>query len=147
MAGKGTEVGSKLEELKKIIDLVEDKKHIGVCLDTCHLSDAGYDIVNFDKFLDLFDELIGIDKIKCVHINDSKNEVGSHKDRHENIGYGKIGFDTLINIIYNNRLKNIPKILETPYVDKKYPPYKYEIEMIKNKKFDEKLLEKAKEQV
>ncbi len=147
MAGKGTEVGSKLEELKKIIDLVEDKKHIGVCLDTCHLSDAGYDIVNFDKFLDLFDELIGIDKIKCVHINDSKNEVGSHKDRHENIGYGKIGFDTLINIIYNNRLKNIPKILETPYVDKKYPPYKYEIEMIKNKKFDEKLLEKTKEQV
>lgn len=147
MAGKGTEVGSKLEEIKKIIDLVEDKKHIGVCLDTCHLSDAGYDIVNFDKFLDLFDELIGIDKIKCVHINDSKNEVGSHKDRHENIGYGKIGFDTLINIIYNNRLKNIPKILETPYVDKKYPPYKYEIEMIKNKKFDEKLLEKAKEQV
>ena len=147
MAGKGTEVGSKLEELKKIIDLVEDKKHIGVCLDTCHLSDAGYDIVNFDKFLDLFDKLIGIDKIKCVHINDSKNEVGSHKDRHENIGYGKIGFDTLINIIYNNRLKNIPKILETPYVDKKYPPYKYEIEMIKNKKFDEKLLEKAKEQV
>lgn len=147
MAGKGTEVGSKLEELKKIIDLVEDKKHIGVCLDTCHLSDAGYDIVNFDKFLDLFDELIGIDKIKCVHINDSKNEVGSHKDRHENIGYGKIGFDTLINIIYNNRLKNIPKILETPYVDKKYPPYKYEIEMIKNKIFDEKLLEKAKEQV
>ena len=147
MAGKGTEVGSKLEELKKIIDLVEDKKHIGVCLDTCHLSDAGYDIVNFDKFLDLFDELIGIDKIKCVHINDSKNEVGSHKDRHENIGYGKIGFDTLINIIYNNRLKNVPKILETPYVDKKYAPYKYEIEMIKNKKFDEKLLEKAKEQV
>lgn len=147
MAGKGTEVGSKLEEIKKIIDLVEDKKHIGVCLDTCHLSDAGYDIVNFDKFLDLFDELIGIDKIKCVHINDSKNEVGSHKDRHENIGYGKIGFDTLINIIYNNRLKNIPKILETPYVDKKYPPYKYEIEMIKNKKFDEKLLEKIKEQV
>ena len=127
--------------------MVEDKKHIGVCLDTCHLSDAGYDIVNFDKFLDLFDELIGIDKIKCVHINDSKNEVGSHKDRHENIGYGKIGFDTLINIIYNNRLKNIPKILETPYVDKKYPPYKYEIEMIKNKKFDEKLLEKIKEQV
>ena len=147
MAGKGTEVGSKLEELKKIIDLIEDKKHIGVCLDTCHLSDAGYDIVNFDKFLDLFDELIGIDKIKCVHINDSKNEVGSHKDRHENIGYGKIGFDTLINIIYNNRLKNVPKILETPYIDKKYAPYKYEIEMIKNKKFDEKLLEKAKEQV
>lgn len=147
MAGKGTEVGSKLEELKKIIDLVEDKKHIGVCLDTCHLSDAGYDIENFDKFLDLFDELIGIDKIKCVHINDSKNEVGSHKDRHENIGYGEIGFDTLINIIYNNKLKNVPKILETPYVDKKYPPYKYEIEMIKNKKFDEKLLEKAKEQV
>lgn len=146
MAGKGTEVGSKLEEIKKIIDLVEDKNHIGVCLDTCHLSDAGYDIENFNKFLDLFDELIGVDKIKCVHVNDSKNEVGSHKDRHENIGYGKIGFDTLINIIYNDRLENIPKILETPYVDKKYPPYKYEIEMIKNKKFDENLLEKIKKQ-
>lgn len=146
MAGKGSEVGSRLEEIFQIINLVEDKKHIGVCLDTCHLSDAGYDIKDFDKFLDEFDALIGIDKIKCVHINDSKNERGSHKDRHENIGFGYIGFDTLINVIYNERLIDVPKILETPYVDREYAPYKYEIEMIKNKKFDDKLLEKIRAQ-
>ena len=81
-------------------------------------------------------------KIGCIHINDSKNDINSHKDRHENIGFGTIGFDNLISIIYNDRIKDIPKILETPYVDKKYPPYKYEIEMIRNKKFDNKLLEK-----
>lgn len=146
MAGKGSEVGSKLEEIKAIIDGVEDKEHIGVCLDTCHLSDGGYDIENFDEFLDNFDKLIGINKIGCVHVNDSKNEKGSHKDRHENFGFGNVGFNTLLNVIYNERLENVPKILETPYVDKDYPPYKYEIEMIKNKKFDEDLLEKIKGQ-
>lgn len=147
MAGKGSEVGSKLEELKKIIDLVNDKEHIGVCLDTCHLSDAGYDLSDFDKFLDEFDKIIGIEKIGCIHVNDSKNELGSHKDRHENIGFGKIGFDTLLGVIYNKRLENIPKILETPYVDKEFAPYKYEIEMIKNKTFDDDLIDKIKKQV
>ena len=146
MAGKGTEVGSKLEEIKEIIDKVNDKEHIGVCIDTCHLSDAGYDISDFDQFLDLFDKIIGIEKIGCVHINDSKNENGAHKDRHENFGYGHIGFDTLINIIYNERLENVPKILETPYVDREYAPYKYEIEMIKNKIFDDKLIDKIRNQ-
>ena len=97
--GKGTEVGSKLEEIKEIIDKIEDKDHIGVCLDTCHLSDGGYDIENFDAFLDEFDNLIGINKIGCVHVNDSKNELGAHKDRHENIGIGTIGFNNLIKII------------------------------------------------
>ncbi len=144
MAGKGSEVGSKLEEIASIIELVEDKEHLGVCLDTCHLSDAGYDIVNFDSFLETFDKLIGLDKIKCIHINDSKNEVGAHKDRHENIGFGHIGFETLINIIYNEKLENVPKILETPYVDRLYPPYKYEIAMIKNKIFDKELLTKIR---
>ena len=144
MAGKGSEVGSKLEEIKRIIDLVNDKKHIGVCIDTCHLSDAGYDISNFDEFLDEFDKIIGIEKIGCVHVNDSKNERGAHKDRHENIGFGKIGFETLLKIIYNERLENVPKILETPYVDKEYPPYKYEIEMIRNKEFDSNLIDKIK---
>ena len=147
MAGKGTEVGSKLEEIKEIIDKIEDKDHIGVCLDTCHLSDGGYDIENFDAFLDEFDNLIGINKIGCVHVNDSKNIKGAHKDRHENFGFGNIGYETLINIIYNERLENVPKILETPYVDKDYPPYKYEIEMIRNKQFDENLLEKIKGQM
>ena len=146
MAGKGTEVGSKLEEIKEIIDKVNDKEHIGVCIDTCHLSDAGYDISDFAQFLDLFDKIIGIEKIGCVHINDSKNENGVHKDRHENFGYGHIGFDTLINIIYNERLENVPKILETPYVDREYAPYKYEIEMIKNKIFDDKLIDKIRNQ-
>ena len=146
MAGKGTEVGSKLEEIKAIIDLVDRKDLIGVCLDTCHLSDAGYDIVNFDEFLNLFDNIIGIDKIYCVHVNDSKNDVGAHKDRHENFGFGHIGYDTLINIIYNSRLENVPKILETPYVDREFAPYKYEIEMIRNKAFDSDLIDKIKKQ-
>ena len=147
MAGKGTEVGSSLEEIKRIVDLVDDKEHIGVCLDTCHLNDAGYDMSKFDGFLDQFDSLIGLDKIGCVHVNDSKNVLGAHKDRHENIGFGTIGFDNLISIIYNNRLENIPKILETPYVDREFAPYKYEIEMIRNKKFDSELIEKIREQV
>ena len=116
MAGKGSEVGKNFAELKEIIDNVKFKDKIGVCMDTCHISDAGYDVSNFDSVLDEFDSIIGLDKIKCIHINDSKNEKGSHKDRHENIGYGYIGFDKLINIIYNKRLENIPKILETPYV-------------------------------
>ena len=147
MAGKGTEVGKNLEELKRIIDLVDDKEHIGVCIDTCHLNDAGYDMSKIDEFLDMFDEVIGIEKIGCVHVNDSKNPRGAHKDRHENLGFGTLGFDSLIKIIYNERLENVPKILETPYVDRTYAPYKYEIEMIRSKKFDENLLDKIREQV
>lgn len=147
MAGKGTETCFKLEHIKRIIDGVKYNDKIMVCLDTCHLSDAGYDITQFDSFLDDFDKLIGINKIGCVHINDSKNPIGAHKDRHENLGYGYIGFDALINIIYNNRLENVPKILETPYVsveggkDRSYAPYKFEIESVKNKKFNEHLIE------
>ncbi len=146
MAGKGTELGTTIEQLKYIIDNINDKDHIGVCLDTCHLNDAGYDLNNFDDYLDSFDKLIGINKIGCIHVNDSKNDISSHKDRHENIGFGTIGFDTLLNIIYNKRLENIPKILETPYVDKKYPPYKYEIEMIRKKEFNKNLIETIKKQ-
>ena len=145
MAGKGTECGIDLNEIKTIIDNVYLKNNIGVCLDTCHLNDSGIDISKFDEYLDEFDKLIGIDKIKCVHINDSKNILGSHKDRHENIGFGTIGFDNLINVIYNPRLSDIPKILETPYIAKEYPPYKFEIEMIKNKKFNSNLLSDIKE--
>ena len=144
MAGKGSEVGSRLEEIKTIIDGVNDKEHIGVCIDTCHLSDAGYDLRDFDKFLEEFDKIIGVDKIGCVHVNDIKNVFGLHKDRHENIGFGEVGFDTLMNVIYNKRLEEVPKILETPYVDREYPPYKYEIEMIKNRKFDLDLIKKIK---
>ncbi len=138
MAGKGSEIGSNFKELKKIIVKIKNKDRIGVCMDTCHMNDAGYDLTNFDQLLNYFDEVVGLDYVHCIHINDSKNEKSSHKDRHENIGFGTIGFDTLINIIYNDKLKDIPKILETPYVVKN-PPYKDEIEMIKNKKFNKDL--------
>ena len=138
MAGKGTEVGKTLEEIKQIIDGVIYKDKIGICLDTCHLSDAGYDVSKFDEILDILESYNLLDKVLCVHVNDSKNICGSHKDRHENIGYGTIGFDNLINIIYNKRLEQIPKILETPYIND-LPPYKEEIEMIKNKKFNPNL--------
>lgn len=140
MAGKGTECGVNIEEIKYLIDGVTLKEKIGVCLDTCHLNDSGVDLNNFDLYLDDFDRMIGIDKIKCVHVNDSKNIMGSHKDRHENIGLGTIGFDTLINIIYNDKLKEVPKILETPYVNDN-APYKEEIKMIKNKEFNPNLIE------
>ena len=139
MAGKGNEVGSSIGELKGIIDKINDKDRIGVCIDTCHMNDSGVDIAKFDEFLDEFDREIGIGKIKCVHVNDSLNPIGSHKDRHANIGYGTIGFDNLINVVYNNRLEGIPFILETPYINRNnkdaYAPYKMEIESIKNKKF------------
>ena len=138
MAGKGTEVGKTLEEIKQIIDGVIYKDKIGICLDTCHLSDAGYDVSKFDEILDILESYNLLDKVLCIHVNDSKNICGSHKDRHENIGYGTIGFDNLINIIYNKRLEQIPKILETPYIND-FPPYKEEIDMIKNKKFNPNL--------
>ena len=140
MAGKGSEVGSNLDEIKEIIDGVTDKSKIGVCLDTCHLSDSGYDITDFDKILDELDKKIGLSYLHCVHVNDSKNVRGARKDRHENIGYGMLGFDNLIKIIYNKRLDNIPKILETPWYEDR-PLYKEEIEMIKSKKFNDKLKE------
>lgn len=136
MSGKGTEVGSSIDELKTILDNVIYKDKVFICLDTCHINDAGYDLTKFDDFLTEFDKKIGLDKIKCIHINDSKNIVGSHKDRHANIGYGTIGFEVLVNIIYHERLKEIPKILETPFVGEK-SPYKIEIQMIKEKKFND----------
>lgn len=139
MAGKGTEVGTSIDELKCIIDGINDKDRIGVCLDTCHMNDSGVDISKFDEFLDEFDNKIGISKIKCVHVNDSLNDLGSHKDRHANIGYGTIGFNNILNVVYNKKLNNIPFILETPYVNRNtndsYAPYKYEIESIRNKEF------------
>lgn len=130
MAGKGSEVGSSFEEIKKIIDGVEKKDLIGVCMDTCHIHDAGYDLNDFDKVLDEFDSLVGLENVKCLHINDSKNVCGARKDRHENLGKGYIGLDNLIKIIYNKRLDNIPKILETPYINEK-APYKEEIALIR----------------
>ena len=147
MAGKGSELGTSFEQLKKIIDGVKYNDKVKVCLDTCHINDAGYDLNNFDKVLNEFDKVIGLNKLACIHVNDSKNDLGTHKDRHENIGYGTIGFDNLLKVLYHERLNNIPKILETPYVkdldnDKlSYPPFKFEIEMIRNRKFNDKLLD------
>ena len=138
MAGKGTELGTNIDQLKLIIDNIKDKDRIGLCLDTCHLNDSGYEIGDFDKILDEIDSKIGLSYIKCIHINDSKNPLGAHKDRHENIGYGTIGFDNLIKVIYNLRLEEVPKILETPYIEDK-APYKEEIDMIRAKKFDNNL--------
>lgn len=143
MAGKGTEVCSLLEELKYVFDNTTNL-NIGVTLDTCHLNDSGVDISLYDQYLEEFDKLIGIDKIKCIHINDSKNILGARKDRHENIGFGTIGFDSLINVIYNEKLKDVPKILETPYIkfeNKSFAPYKEEIAMIKSKTFNNNLIE------
>ncbi len=139
MAGKGSEIGYKIEHIKDIINGIKQQNRIGVCLDTCHISDSGYNIENFDDYLQEFENLIGINKIHCIHVNDSMNEVGSRKDRHQNIGYGKIGFDNLLKVIYHQKLIDIPKILETPYVgekNKSTPPYKQEITMIKNKQFE-----------
>ena len=139
MAGKGSEVGTSIDELKAIIDKIDDKNRIGVCLDSCHMNDAGVDISKIDDFLDEFDSKIGIDKIKCFHINDSMNQINSHKDRHANIGYGTIGFNNLLNIAYNKRLEGIPFILEIPYINRNqsdaYAPYKMEIESIRKKEF------------
>ncbi|MFA5692217.1 MAG: deoxyribonuclease IV [Acholeplasmataceae bacterium] len=141
MAGKGNEVGRSFNELKEIIDLVHHKERVSVCFDTCHVHDAGYDIKNnFKKVINEFDQIVGINKISVVHVNDSKNEVGARKDRHENIGFGHIGYETLSEIIYFDKFKNIPKILETPYVEK-LPPYKFEIAMIKNNVFNPNLKE------
>lgn len=146
MAGKGTEIGRSFDEIARIIDGVNYNEKLTVCLDTCHIHDAGYDIVSdFDGVLTEFDKIIGLDRIQVIHVNDSKNERGASKDRHENIGFGHIGFDPLNYIVHLDTFKAIPKILETPFVgeDKKNkkPPYKEEIAMLKSKQFNENLLE------
>lgn len=148
MAGKGTECGKTFEEIKRIIDLVHDKTRIGVCLDTCHIFDAGYDIVNsYEDVINEFDTIIGLEYLKVIHLNDSKNQLGSHKDRHENIGFGNIGFNALLKVLNDKRFEQIPKILETPYVSvskqESYPPYKEEIEMLKKQTFNENLKEEV----
>lgn len=115
MAGKGSEVGSRFEELRAIIDRVELNAHLGVCLDTCHVSDAGYDIVNdLDGVLTAFDRVIGLDRLKAIHLNDSKNPCGARKDRHEKLGEGTLGFDALMRVVNHPALRDLPFLLETP---------------------------------
>jgi deoxyribonuclease-4 len=146
MAGKGSECGKSFEELAMIIDGVNYNDHLSVCFDTCHTHDAGYNIVeDFDGVLEQFDKIIGIDRLKVLHINDSKNERGMRKDRHENIGFGHIGFKALNYIVHHPQLMNVPKILETPYVgedkNNKKAPYKHEIAMLRAKEYNENLLD------
>lgn len=115
MAGKGTEVGRRFEELRAIFDLVELKNHMGVCLDTCHVYDAGYDIVgNLEKVLDEFDKIVGLEKLKAIHVNDSKNPFASHKDRHEKLGEGSLGVEFFKELVNHPKVEGIPLYLETP---------------------------------
>ncbi len=153
MSGKGTEVGRSFEELRAIIDAVQENQRLSVCFDTCHTHDAGYDIVNdFEGVMKEFDAIVGASRISVFHINDSKNPRGASKDRHENIGFGHIGFDALNHIVHHPEYEQIPKILETPYLpktddDKKriYAPYKEEISMLKSGVFDPALKQKIRQ--
>lgn len=147
MAGKGSEIGRSFEELARIYDGVACNEKLRVCFDTCHTSDAGYDIIHhFDDVMDEFDRILGKEQIAVFHINDSKNIPGAAKDRHANIGFGEIGFDALNYIVHHKDFENVPKILETPYVadlensKKSYPPYKYEIEMLRSETFNPNLM-------
>ena len=135
MAGKGSEMGRTFDQIQYMIENTKYASLLGVCLDTCHIHDAGYDLTHFDEILEEFDQKIGLDRLLVVHVNDSKNERGAHKDRHENIGSGYIGFETLNQIVHHPKLKDVPKILETPYIDGK-APYREEIEMFMHQTFN-----------
>ena len=141
MAGKGSEIGITFEQLAEIINGCKHKGRVGVCLDTCHISDAGYDVHDVDGVLKEFDRVIGLDKLLCIHLNDSKNPRGAHKDRHENLGYGYVGYETIFKWANHPLLVEIPKVLETPWIGEK-APYKTEIEMIRKQEFIEGWREK-----
>lgn len=141
MAGKGSELGKTFEELATIIDGVTHNDRLSVCMDTCHVHDAGYDIVgDLDGVIEEFDRIVGLDRLGVIHVNDSKNVRGAKKDRHENIGYGEIGFDTLNRVIHHEAFSHLPKILETPYIPinekTKVAPYEQEIDMFRDGAFD-----------
>lgn len=149
MAGKGSETGRSFDELAKIYDGVVYNDKLRVCFDTCHTHDSGYDIIHdFDGVIEEFDKAIGKDQIAVFHINDSKNVRGASKDRHANLGFGEIGFEALSYVVHHPDFKEIPKILETPYIPsptnpkKSYAPYKYEIEMLRKDEFDPNMIER-----
>lgn len=152
MSGKGTECGRSFNELQEIIEGVTHDQRISVCFDTCHTHDAGYDTKDdFDGVVAEFDRIIGKERISVFHINDSKNPKGASKDRHENIGFGYIGYEALNYIIHHPDFLEIPKILETPYVtenpdskERKYPPYKEEIIMFKTKTFNPNIIDEIR---
>ena len=140
MAGKGSEVGYAFEQLAEILSKLKQQDRYGVCMDTCHINDAGYDLTNFDGILDAFDHSIGLKNLFVIHLNDSKNEKGAKKDRHANLGQGTSGYEILHQIAVNPRVEHISKILETPYINEK-PPYAIEIDMLKSGIYDPKRLE------
>ncbi len=140
MAGKGSELGYRFEHIAYIMQSVEKPNLIKVCMDTCHMSDAGYDVFAFDQLLDTFDEIIGLEHVRVIHLNDSKNDPGARKDRHANLGYGRLGFDFLHQVASHPRLAKIPKILETPFVND-LPPYKTEIRMLREGRFTDWIIE------
>ncbi|QZX49453.1 deoxyribonuclease IV [Mycoplasma sp. E35C] len=146
MADKGQQICSKFEDIKQVIDLIEDKSRIGVCFDTCHVHDAGYDLSDTEGIIAEFDRVIGLEYLYVIHLNDSKNPKGSKKDRHANLGYGMIGFDNLINFIYHDKICDKIIILETPWIDDEKlgerPLYKEEIQMINQKRFIDNLINK-----
>lgn len=151
MAGKGSEIGRTFEELARIIDGVTNNDRLSICMDTCHIHDAGYDVVNdFDGVLNEFDKVIGLDRLKVIHVNDSKNVRGAAKDRHENIGFGEIGFEALNNIVHHPQLMHLPKILETPFVGvdakNKKAPYLHEIAMLRDGEFRPDLIDQMRTQ-
>ena len=132
MAGKGSEIGKSFEELAAILERLDHPETYGICFDTCHTHDAGYDIADIDSVLDRFDAVLGLERMHVIHLNDSKNERGARKDRHANLGQGQIGFENLYRVFAHPRLAAIPKILETPYIDDR-PPYAEEIRMLKER--------------
>lgn len=150
MAGKGTEIGRNFEEIARIIDGVTHNERLSVCFDTCHVHDAGYDIISdFDQVLHEFDQIIGQERISVIHINDSKNEVGAGKDRHENLGFGYIGFESLHGIVHHPDFADVPKILETPFVGadpkKKHAPYQIEIAMLRDSVYRPEKIEELRQ--
>lgn len=151
MAGKGSEIGRSFEELARIYDGVRFNEKLRVCFDTCHTNDSGYDLIHdWEGVLKKLDDVLGLDQVAVIHLNDSKNPLGASKDRHENIGFGEIGFDTLYRIASCPEFEQVPKILETPYVSgedgKTHPPYKYEIAMLRAGTFDPDLKRKIVEE-
>lgn len=151
MAGKGSELGNRFEQLARIYDGVKWNDKLRICMDTCHLNDFGYDVKNdFEGVLKEFERYFPINQVACIHLNDSKNDQGAAKDRHENIGFGTIGFDALYSITRMSEFSETPIILETPYVtregekDRAFSPYRYEISMLRNGVFDPGLIEKIR---
>ena len=149
MAGKGTEIGRTFDELARIIDGVTNNERLSICMDTCHIHDANYDIVHdFDGVLNDFDKTMGLERLKVLHINDSKNVRGAAKDRHENIGFGEIGFEALKYIVHHPQLMHLPKILETPFVGgdakTKQAPYQHEIAMLRDGEFRPQLIDQMR---